>query len=208
MSDKLDLAQIRQFWTEQAEKHGDSPDASWSDTPVIGLEIKQLIQRLCDGDHVLDVGCANGYTTIQLASQRRLRIKGVDYIPEMITHARRNLSAFTSKLPSSVEFDVGNVLELAEPDSTYDKVVVVRVIINLRDWRHQAGSLAHCIRVLKPGGELLLSEATLQGWQSMNRFRKEWGLQEIAMPSFNQYLDEEQVVKELKPVAELVDIVN
>ena len=80
--------EIRQFWTEQAVEHGEAPDASWSDTSVIDLEVAQIVRRLEDGDRVLDVGCANGYSTMQLAAQRAISIRGVDYIPEMIESAR------------------------------------------------------------------------------------------------------------------------
>ena len=36
--------------------------------------------------------------------------------------------------------------------------------------------MEECARVLKPGGILLLSEATIQGWTKLNDFRAEWGL--------------------------------
>ena len=62
--------------------------------------------------------------------------------------------------------------------------------------------------VLKSGGLLLLSEATLQGWQQLNRFRQEWALPEIPMPPFNQYLDQEQVVEALSSDLQLIEITN
>jgi hypothetical protein len=48
---------------------------------------------------------------------------------------------------------------------------------------------------LKTGGTLLLSEATIQGWQRLNQFRREWALPDIPMPPFNRYLDENQVIR-------------
>ena len=48
----------------------------------------------------------------------------------------------------------------------------------------------------------------MQGWNQLNRFRREWGLTDIPMPSFNLYLDQDQVVKELAQEMELVEIVN
>jgi hypothetical protein len=64
------------------------------------------------------------------------------------------------------------------------------------------------VRMVKPGGLLLLSEATLQGWQKMNHFRNEWGLADIPMPPFNQYLDEDQVIETMRPEMELVKLDN
>jgi SAM-dependent methyltransferase len=95
-----------------------------------------------------------------------------------------------------------------EPDEKYDKVIVIRVIINLGEWSNQLKALRQCARVLKPGGLLLLSEATLQGWRQMNKFRCEWGLPEIPMPPFNKYLDERRVIESLAPQLELAELSN
>jgi hypothetical protein len=82
------------------------------------------------------------------------------------------------------------------------------VLINLSDWDRQVIGLKQCAKLIKPGGKLLLSEATLQGWQNLNRFRSEWGLSEIPMPAFNQYLDQDKVVEAALPELELVEIRN
>ena len=92
MSQKLTLEEIRDFWRLQAVQHGQSATVSWSDHRVIEMEIRALVRRLADGDRVLDVGCANGYSTIQLASQRAIEIRGLDYLPEMIELCARKFA--------------------------------------------------------------------------------------------------------------------
>jgi ubiquinone/menaquinone biosynthesis C-methylase UbiE len=208
MPAKFNLEQIRDFWTQQAKEHGQAPSASWSDRMVIEMEIRELLKRLSDGDKVLDVGCANGYSTVQFASQFNIQIRGVDYIAGMIEQARERLVDFRDRLQGTLEFGEGDVTALLEPSNTYDKVISVRVIINLGAWERQKIGLLECARVLKPGGLLLLSEATVQGWQRLNDFRREWQLDDIPMPLFNQYLDENQVVDALSPNLELVELVN
>jgi ubiquinone/menaquinone biosynthesis C-methylase UbiE len=203
---RLSAEEIRDFWHAQATQHGISPAASWSDTPVIDLEIAEILGRLSDGDRVLDVGCANGYSTLQWAAARRLSIRGLDYVPEMIAHAHNNLASVAPTLGSTVEFDVGNILALEEPPNHYDKVVVVRVLINLHNWHNQRAALHQCARVLRPGGLLLLSEATSQGWQRLNAFRREWGLDDVPMPPFNYYVDEERLIAEAQDTLELVEV--
>jgi ubiquinone/menaquinone biosynthesis C-methylase UbiE len=202
------LSQIRDFWTRQAKEHGRSHAASWSDQPVIDLEVAEITAHLSEGDRVLDIGCANGYSTVQFAAQKPITIRGLDYIPEMIQQAKARLAQLPGELSGKVEFDVGDITGLEEPSDTYDKVIVVRVIINLRTWPRQLKAMQQCARVLKRGGLLLMSEATLQGWNRLNAFRREWGLPDIPMPPFNQYLDQDQVAEALRPELDLVDIVN
>jgi ubiquinone/menaquinone biosynthesis C-methylase UbiE len=206
--DKFTLDQIRGYWAQQAVEHGQSPSASWSDFNVIDMEIREILKYLVDGERVLDIGCANGYSAIQFAAQRRIAIRGLDFIPEMIAEARARLGNGIAGLRGSVDFDVGDITRLNEPDDTYDKVVVIRVVISLRDWARQVQGLGECIRVLKPGGLLLLSEATLQGWRQLNTFRREWGLPEIPMPPFNRYLDQDEVCNAVAPRLKLVKLVN
>lgn len=205
---KFNLKQIHEFWLQQALKHGQSHSASWSDRMVIDMEIGEVNKYLSDGDKVLDVGCANGYSTVQFASEKRITIKGVDFADEMIVNARSRLKECRDKLSGKVEFQIGDITSLDEPAGAYDKVVVIRVLINLQNWRRQLMGLRECIRVLKPGGILLLSEATLQGWMRLNKFRNEWGLPDIPMPKFNQYLDQDKVVEEVSRHLQLIKVVD
>lgn len=206
MGDRYSQEQVRQFWVQQAAAHGQSHCASWSDRMVIELEVREIVRHLSDGDRVLDVGCANGYSTVQFACQKRVRVRGLDYIPQMVDEARRRAASMASVLIGQVEFEAGDATALPEADASYDKVTAIRVVINLGDWERQRAALLECARVVRPGGLLLLSEATIQGWQRLNKLRGEWGLPDIPMPPFNQYLDEDAVVKVLSPHLELVGI--
>ncbi len=208
MTSKLSIEQIRDYWTRQAKMHGQSPSASWSDSVVIEMEISEILKRLSDDDLVLDLGCANGYSSAQFASQKRVHIRGLDYIHEMIDQARLRLSHMNDMLLGTAEFDVGDITDLKEPAGHYDKVIVIRVIINLGEWDNQLKALTECSRVLKKGGMLLLSEATLQGWRKLNKIRREWELEDIPMPPFNNYLDEEKVINALSADLELVEVAN
>jgi 2-polyprenyl-3-methyl-5-hydroxy-6-metoxy-1,4-benzoquinol methylase len=209
MTESLTLTQIEEHWHAQVKAHGQSPAASWSDTQVIELEIAALLKRINDGERVLDVGCANGYTTLALAAQRQITIRGIDFVPAMIEQARRRAEKRKGQLAGQVEFAVGNAVNLEEPEGVYDCVTCVRMMINLGAWENQARGLSECARVLRPGGTLLLSEATLQGWRRLNDFRREWQLPDIAMPPFNNYLDRDQVIRtQATHGLELADVVH
>lgn len=199
---------IRDHWEAQASTYGEAPDASWSDIRVMELEVDEIARRLPDRGRVLDVGCANGWSTIQFAVRGHIDVRGLDYVNGMVQSARARLDQMREGLRGTVEFDVGDMLELPEADASYDAVVSIRAVINLEAWDKQARGLAECVRVLKPGGVFLLSEATLQGWERLNALRREWGLPDIAMPDFNSYLDEEKVIAELHVDCRLEELVN
>jgi ubiquinone/menaquinone biosynthesis C-methylase UbiE len=207
MTARLSDAEIHQFWTQQATGHRQSPAASWSDFRVIEMEIAEICKHLSDGDSVLDIGCANGFSSVEFAKQRRIQLRGLDYVAPMIDEARKRAEQSKS-LRGTVEFDVGDITRLPENDGAYDKAIVIRVLINLGNWERQRQGLQECARVLKPGGTLLLSEATLQGWERLNRLRAEWGLPDIPIPPFNEYLDQEKVVEELRGKMKLIEISN
>ena len=126
----------------------------------------------------------------------------------MIEQARTRLRHVPEAARGDVSFEVGDITALDEPDAAYDKVVVIRVVINLAGWDQQLQAVRECARVLKPGGLLLLSEATVQGWQKLNQFRREWSLPDIPMPPFNRYLDQEQLIEAVAPELHLRELVN
>lgn len=207
MGERYTLPEIRRFWENQALEHGESPDASWSDTPVIDMEIREIASRMKDGDRVLDVGCANGNSTIHFAAMKKIDILGLDYIPQMIDSAKKRFDRMAHLLRGTATFDVGDIMAIARADEEFDVVIATRVLINLESWDNQLKGIQECARVVKRGGTVMFSEATIQGWNKLNDFRAEWGLPAIPMPKFNHYLDEEKVVNAV-PELECLDIVN
>src|SRR5258708_12579416 len=102
----------------------------------------------------------------------------------MVGEARARL-AEPLQQGSSVDFEVGDAPTLDEQSSAYDKVVVIRVVINLSTWVRQVQALKEFARVLKVGGTLLLSEAPLQGGRRLNLLRQEWDPHPVPIPHFN-----------------------
>lgn len=208
MTEKYTPDQVRDYWNEQVASHGDSVTASWSDEYAVELEICEISKYLNDGDTVVDLGCAVGYSTVRFAMDRKIAIRGLDYIPDMIKRAQARLASAAVPLQERVDFRVGDVMQLNEQPGHYDKVIVTRVIINLGEWPRQQQGLLACAQLVKPGGLLLLSEPTIQGWSRLNAFRREWGLSEIPIKPFNTYLDEQKVIETLSDSMDLMELVN
>ncbi len=200
-----DLEPIRQHWEQRGRKYGLSPSASWVDETMLHREGEVLSGFLKEGDRVLDAGCANGYTTIQLARMKNIRITGVDYAPSMIDHANLNLNR-AGPLNGAASFRVGNFLNLDFPDNTFDKVITKRCLINLGSLEHQKSALLEAHRVLKPGGLFLISEVSVQSAYSLNRLRQKFGLEIMTPLWHNCYVDEEDLLSFAEPHFDLKKI--
>jgi len=178
---------IHEFWEGQARKHGASHVASWGDHFAIALEIDTIARHIKDGDAVLDVGCANGYSAFQQLERRRLkRLAGIDFSAAMIAEAQRAKSE--RRLDQPVEFTVGDVRKLEFPDQQFDVAYTTRVLINLPSWEEQVQGIRECLRVTRPGGTVVLSEAFWEPLQLLNAMRALRQLPPLVEHDFNRYL--------------------
>jgi SAM-dependent methyltransferase len=99
----------------------------------------------CAGRDVLEAGCGEGYGADLIADVAR-HVIGLDYDESAVAHVR-------ARYPR-VEIRHGNLAELPLPDGAVDVVVNFQVIEHLWD---QGQFIAECLRVLRPGGVLLMS---------------------------------------------------
>jgi ubiquinone/menaquinone biosynthesis C-methylase UbiE len=204
---ELSSADIHRYWTQQAREHGEDPGASWSDTLAIELEIKTIAPMIPVSAKVADLGCGNGWSTVNYAV-RAAEVVGIDYVPELVESARRRATSLSADLAARLRFETGDVRALGLDDASVDCVVMTRVLINMATDDERQRALAEVGRVLRPGGVALVSEATLGGWRRLNALRAEWGLEAIPVPAFNRYVDEEKFGAEAGPALELVDVID
>jgi ubiquinone/menaquinone biosynthesis C-methylase UbiE len=98
----------------------------------------------------LDVGCGTGFLALRLAELGHV-VSGVDLSAQMIEQARGKADLAGLE----IDFRVGDAADLDSTDGSYDLVVARHVIWNLPDPER---GLAEWLRVLRPGGRLLLVE--------------------------------------------------
>jgi len=112
-----------------------------------------------EGDVILDIGCGAGVDTIFAAIMAGPTGKavGIDIVPEMVQQAKSNLGMTDVK---NVTFIKTSGESLPFPDAEFD-VVISNGVINLIPDR--AVLLGEVMRVLRPGGRLMLADQAATG---------------------------------------------
>jgi ubiquinone/menaquinone biosynthesis C-methylase UbiE len=120
-----------------------------------GRRSTEGLLRLADvqaNQRVLDVGCGVATTAIQVARRFDCAVTAVDISPLMLDRARHNVQQ--AGLTERVTVQDGDILALAFPDASFDRVIAEAVTMFV-DRRQAAREL---VRVCRPGGRVLATE--------------------------------------------------
>lgn len=109
------------------------------------------------GSSILDVGCGSGILIKKLLSlNRNLKLQGIDITPKMAEVARSKF-----KHNSSVKITLGSVVKMPFKDSSFDHVTCASSFHHHPD---PVLSIKEMVRVLKPGGKLLILDMNIDGF--------------------------------------------
>lgn len=177
---------ILDFWESQAVKHGASHSASWGDNFAISLEIENIQNYIVEGDNVLDVGCANGYSMRHQLAKKPRSLTGIDFSASMIEQAKSGTP--DKDVECDISFHVGDVRDLPFDDEKFDVVYTTRTLINLPTWKEQIQGITECMRVCRSGGKVIISEAFWEPLVLLNSIRTLKSLAPLVEHDFNRYL--------------------
>ena len=126
-----------------------------------GLELTERLGNLLElrpVQRVLDVASGTGASAVFLAQRFGCEVVGLDYSTELVGQARRR--AREAGLDHLVRFEHGDSESLPFPDGTFDALICECSFCTFPDKRSAADEFA---RVLRPGGQVGLSDITLNG---------------------------------------------
>ncbi|MFQ5844772.1 MAG: ArsR/SmtB family transcription factor [Planctomycetota bacterium] len=105
----------------------------------------------------VDAGCGDGLLTERLA-ERFGRVVAVDHSPTRLARARQRVRS------PNVEFQQGEIDDLPLPDATADVVLLSMVLHHAPEI---GAALREALRVLRPGGRVLVADLVPHGEESM-----------------------------------------
>lgn len=202
---------IKQYWEERADSLKNTSSTT-NDIWLRELEIKNLIEilhklNLPKDSKILDAGCGDGYSTINLAKKfPEFTFKGIDYSENMIRIANSRLE---NEHVGNISFSVGNILELDKVfDNEFDAVITIRCLINLDSKQLQKKAFAEIAKVIVKNGYYVAIENFVEGHNEMNKARTKIGLSEIPIRWHNFFFKEDELEEIVSDYFKTISIKN
>lgn len=140
------LQQVQQDYNAIAEHFSYTRSSQW-------YEVSFLIEQyITPGQLVLDLGCGNGRVA-DLVNEIKADYIGIDVSEGLIAQAH--------KLHPNNTFKVSSMLEIDEPDATFDHTVMIASFHHIPSEALRLQVLNEVKRVTKPGGYIIMTNWNL-----------------------------------------------
>ena len=203
---------ILDHYSEQAFKWKDDPRSTMEDETTRRLEVAKIRQCVkliiasSDKDpkniNICDVGCGNGYTLKELASEIPSSFVGMDLSEEMLAVTGNTYGA-------NVKFIQGDIARTDDlPALSFDIVYTERCLINILDEDNQYAALKNICNMLNPGGYYVMLESFRDGLELSNKARHELGLEPISAPYHNLFFDKHRFLDSIQDYFKIIDVSN
>lgn len=142
-------------------------------------EMKDFLPFIEEESRVLDVGCGSG-RTFDLLKGKNVQLTGIDISEGMVHFCRKRFKDHELK----PRFVKANVTDLPFEDNSFDVVIGIAMLHHLPSFSLRKKGLEEMQRVVKPGGNILITNWNL--WQLKYARRViQFGLKHLL--SDNQY---------------------
>jgi len=189
------IKDIRRFWDERARTFRTDPTATLGDRLLKDIEVREIIKFIDNEQTVLDCGCGNGTSTLQIARRRTVDLIGVDYSEEMLRMAEINLEQVKPELKGNVRFERGDVLNLTFKEGTFDTVITMRCLQNLPSFDLQKQAILSIKGLLKTGGRFLMLECSNDGLRQLNKVLTWVGREPLSPPWHNLFFNDRDLFR-------------
>lgn len=171
----------RDFWNKRLRKYGDFEEFSIPDVYLNHRENRVLrgLLRKTQPVRVLDLGCANGHSTIAVNRPGDSLVWAVDSNSSAVDIARKLLN---DKGMHGIEFVVGEMTSLNFDREYFDAVYAKRALSNLSSRREQQKAIKGASDTLKTGGRFYIFDIFEEGYARLNLLRSRFGLKEVPLP--------------------------
>ena len=113
-----------------------------------------------NGSSIVDVGCGIGAHSVRLAN-RGFRVTGIDFAQGVLDQAKSRVEILG--LSDRVQFQQQDLLELTLPADSYDYVLCWGVLMHIPNVEL---AIAELMRIVKPGGKLIIGEGNMHSLQA------------------------------------------
>lgn len=185
---KSKAEQILDFWDERASL---GSIAGTNDFVLTGIEQRFLLDYVSSGTRIIDIGCGNGSSLIQLVKNKNCAGVGFDFSQKMIKSAQA--SAAAAGLQDRIEFYHRNIPPVPNEWGTFKLAYSQRCFINLENVEAQKSAVLSVAATLEPGGVYVMLECFNEGSEETNLLRRRLGLEAMSAPWHNRFFNLHEV---------------
>lgn len=109
--------------------------------------IISFLSSLPSGSSILDIGCGNGRNMVQIGSDHILKFKGIDSCSKFVEIANKR----------GKDVIIGDMCKIPIESEQYDAIISIASLHHLSTNERRIQCLNEMMRMVKPGGKLLLS---------------------------------------------------
>ena len=137
-----------------------------SDPDVMAKMINKYV-GVSDKTRVLDLACGKGAVSVKVAQQLRVKVKGIDLMPEFIDYAEQKAKEFN--VEDLCEFLIDDINEAVKTEKDYDCVVFGAAGVDVLGGPAEA--LNKLKATVKPGGYIMIEEGFISGEDKREKVR-------------------------------------